>query len=338
MVRDVAALALLALTACHDAAMPGAKANGGAPRPVQVIASVDLDPVASAHEFSGLAWDSRKGVLLAISDRFPVIAEIRPSADFRAWTFGARIAVSGVAPWDGEGIVWLGDQLIIANERPARLVETDRTGKWIRDLPLPEHFSTCRNNRCLESLTVTSDSRYLFTANEAALPSDGPEPSDERGTTVRIARIDRTKGETKEWAYATDPVCAPGPNGEVGVTDLVALDATSLLVLERSYVPNVQNRIRLYRVRLEGEDVLTLPDARTVAPLRKTLLFDIADLDPARPFVPNYEGMCLGPQLSDGRALLFLVSDDNARADQIARLLVLAVSLAPSSLETAALR
>ena len=41
----------------------------------------------------------------------------------------------------------------------------------------------------------------------------------------------------------------------------------------------------------------------------------------------NYEGMALGPVLPDGRRSLILVTDDNNRPDQVARILVLGISL-----------
>jgi hypothetical protein len=43
------------------------------------------------------------------------------------------------------------------------------------------------------------------------------------------------------------------------------------------------------------------------------------------PLLDNYEGLAVGPVLPDGRQSLILVSDDNARTDQFARIVVLAV-------------
>ena len=43
------------------------------------------------------------------------------------------------------------------------------------------------------------------------------------------------------------------------------------------------------------------------------------------PILDNYEALAIGPALADGRRLLFVTSDDNASASQVARVLVLAV-------------
>jgi hypothetical protein len=310
----------------------GAQGSSGSAStpPFEVVAMLDLaadDP--RSEELSGIVWDPERRVVLAISDEHPRIVELRPSADFRSWTFGEVMTVEGVTPWDGEGIAMHGKRLFMANEGPSRVVELDRAGRMRAELPLPAHFQSCRTNRCLESLSVTPDGRYLFTSNESTLAVDGPAPTADAGATVRILRIDLETGARREWAYLTDPVCTRGNDGEVGVVDLVALGGDEVLVLERSYVARVANRVRLFRVKLEGADVLAQPRLEAAPPPKKTFLFDIADWDAARPFVPNYEGICLGPRLADGRRLLFLVSDNNGHADQRATLLVVATRLVP---------
>jgi hypothetical protein len=282
---------------------------------MEVIATVNLpfsDP--RSHELSGITWDAARGVALAISDETPQVVEVRPSSDFRSWSLGDVTAVQDVVPWDGEGIALAGDRMFIANERPPRVVELERTGRARGDLVLPEYFRSCRPNRCLESLSAAPDGRHLFTANETSLESDGPAPNVDKGATIHIVRFDLETGARREWRYLTDAVCAAGPAGEVGVSDLAALGSDDLLVMERSYVPNVKNRVRVYRVRLASSEAV-----------RKELVLDVSDLEPSHSFVPNYEGIGIGPRLPDGRRLLLLVSDDNARPDQRRTLLVLAM-------------
>lgn len=281
---------------------------------VETVAYVDLPfDEPKGRELSGITWDERRGVALAISDETPHLVELRPSADLRTWSFGEALPIRAVRPWDGEGVALAGDRLFVANERPPRVVELDRAGATLADLRLPEHFLSCRNNRCIESLTTSPDGRFLFTATESSLETE-LEPDVHAGATVHILGVDLQTGEQREWRYATDPVCAEGVGGEIGVSDMAALGRDELLVMERSYVPHVRNRIRLYRVHLGQAEIV----------VSKTLLLDVAELDPSR-FVPNYEGICLGPRLPDGRASLLLVSDDNGKVDQKARLLVLAV-------------
>ena len=118
----------------------------------------------------------------------------------------------------------------------------------------------------------------------------------------------------------------------MGVSDLMALSSTDLLVLERSYVPGVGNAVRLYRAEFAGDDVVDLGNlgAGTVA-MEKRLVTEFGDLPGATvvpraaggPRYPNYEGMALGPELPGGGHALFIISDDNAREEQVTRILVL---------------
>lgn len=272
------------------------------------------------RELSGIAWDDRTGVFWAISDGIPRLVAVRPSADYRGWSLAEEKPVTGIEPWDAEGIAISRGRLFVANERPPRIVELDASGGVIAEMTLPAQLQSCRANRCLESLSATSDGRFLFTANESPLLSDGAEGTVTEGARIHIIRIDLATGARREWPYVTDPVCAEGPRGEIGVSDLAALSEDELLVLERSYVPEVENRIRIYRTRLGEEGA---------APARRELFLDIADVDRSKPFVPNYEGIALGPRLPDGRRVLVLVSDDNARTSQRATLLVLAARVGP---------
>jgi hypothetical protein len=242
-------------------------------------------------------------------------------------------------PWDGEGLVLIDSGFLVANEAGPHLYEVDRGGHLRAEIPLPPHFASSVPNAALESLSLSLDGRFLFTANERALRDDGGPPTTSRGTNVRILRIDRSSGAHVEFAYRTDPVFAIGDGGEVGVADVAALSSTDVLVLERAYVPHVGNQIRIYRVDLSrASDVLAVtslaPDT-SVAP--KVLVVDLANIagqdrrhgEPpgGHPLFANYEGMALGPRQPDGRRILFLVSDDNGKLDQIPRVLVLALDL-----------
>src|SRR5262249_7767359 len=114
-----------------------------------------------------------------------------------------------------------------------------------------------------------------------------------------------------------------------GLSDLVALDSSTLLALERGFVAGVGNTIRIYRVPLAGASDVTdrtsLNDP-ALAPLPKTLLVALASCpsggarNPAQqpnPLLDNFEGLALGATLPDGRRTLLLVSDDNFGRDQV---------------------
>jgi hypothetical protein len=307
---------------------------------VTLLAWFDLprdDP--RSVELSGIAWDDATRTLFAISDNMPEIVPLRPTPDYRAWFFGEVIRVDVPAQWDGEGIVLVEEGFAIANEFGPHVFLVDRGGRATAELPLPEHFSRILRNRAFEALTISPDGRSIFVANETALDGDGPQPSETTGTTVRILHIDRNTLRAAEYAYRTDAVFAPGEGGNVGVADMAALSEHELLVLERHFVPNTGNTVRIYRVGLAGAaDVIDVENLSTETPtVPKTLLVDLAALPdggvpPLRQPQPNrlldnYEGLALGPLLPDGRRVLFVISDDNGNPMQTPRILVLAANV-----------
>lgn len=289
---------------------------------------------------SGLAWDEASRTLFAISDDLPKIVPLNLSADFQTVTFGEIIPVTVPHAWDGEGIALRpplpapegeGPRFWISNEVGPHVYALDAAGAIESEIPLPSHFQRIRPNLSLESLTLTPDGRYLFTANEQALT--GELPGSGQGTLVRILRHDLLTGAQAEFAYRAEP---SGLTGRPAVSELAALSSTELLVLERSFLPILGNGVTIYRADLTAAaDVIAeefLTDQAPAVP--KTLFLDLAALaddDFPLPLEPqlnrildNYEGLALGPSLPDGRRVLFLVSDDNKNPTQVARLLVLA--------------
>jgi len=171
----------------------------------------------------------------------------------------------------------------------------------------------------------------------AALVPDGPAASPSRGTLVRIWRRELGTSKDQEFAYRTEPLGA-GRGGDMGVSELAALSGDGLLVLERGYQKGYGNTVRIFRTVLTGaRDISGASSLDEGTPsLEKALVVDLAALhDPGmllrgpqpNSLLENYEAMSIGPVLADGRRLLFLISDDNGRADQVTRILVLSLRL-----------
>lgn len=303
------------------------------PQPrVELIALVELPRGDATAGLSGAWFDPGTRSLFALQDTQAQIVPLIASADFRSWTVGEPLPLRGRpdASWDGEAITRAGAELFaVTVESSARIERFSLTGEYRGLLSVPAAFARARSNKGLEALAAAPSGRFLFFANEAALPEDGELATRTSGTRVRVVRhaLTAPASPDRERAYLTDPLAqAGGEEGELGVSDLAALSDSVLLVLERGYQPGYGNSVRIFRVDLAAEGEL----------LPKTLIADLGALPAGgvaphapqpNPLLENYEALCVGPRLHDGRTLLFVISDDNARAEQRPRVLVLAARL-----------
>ena len=193
------------------------------------------------------------------------------------------------------------------------------TGKQVALAPVPEVFRKAIYNSSLESLTISSDGLKMYTANEDTLVCDGKPANREQGGLVRIQEFTRPDGKSpwtasRQFRYRTDPVGGDPYKGIAisGVADLCSVGNGELIVLEREmsqknpFFPTFRGR--LYSVSTEGGG----------EELVKRRLWD------ANTVFANYEGVCLGPTLTDGRMTLLLISDGGHRAEK--RMKVLALS------------
>ena len=332
LIRSAAALGVVACSSTPKATAPATKPLSG---PVSVWSWFDLpanDP--RSGELSGIAWDGASRTLWAVQDKAPRIIGLHPDERLEHWSFGEVVEVGITGPLDMEGLVLFPEGFIIASEEGPRIVELDNHGNLRGEIPVPSRFRDARTNKSLESLTMSPDGRFLFTTSEGALERDGALASVSAGTRVRILRLERHKGESSEHVYTTDPATREG--GDYGVADLAAVSDEELLVLERGWAKGEGNSGRIYRTTLDPAasclGVATLPERQPT--LAKTLVTDLSKLVavgvPAskqpqpNALMDNYEGLAIGPTLHDGRPTLIVVSDDNGRSDQYARILVLA--------------
>ena len=254
---------------------------------------------------------------------------------------------------DPEGAAFTKDgSLLVSSEGQAAagvapfLREFDTDGKPVRTFALPDRYLPrfghgVRHNLAFEALTITPDDRYAIVATENALAQDGPKSSLEAGSPARIARFAiETASLVDEYLYWVEPVASPaaivGGLEVAGLVELIALDETRLLALERSFSVGAGNVIRLFLVSLEGatdishHESLADIDLTTIQSASKRLLIDLSDLGVG---LDNIEGMAFGPPLGDGRRSLILVGDDNFNYPiQVSQILAFAVSTEPTSI------
>jgi hypothetical protein len=141
-------------------------------------------------------------------------------------------------------------------------------------------------------------------------------------------------------AYVTDAIpAAPVPPqtfADNGISEILAIDAFRLLVLERSFTAGVGNSLRLYQVDTrDGSDTLQQDTLSPGAwqPMRKTLVANLDDFvaingqpRPGLRRLDNTEGMAWGPRIPDkngklGPRTLVLISDDNFNPRQITQII-----------------
>jgi len=261
---------------------------------------------------------------------------------------GGAFKANGVDP-EGAAFTANGNLLVSSEGQAAAGIppfvrEFELDGQPVRTFVLPDRYLPLpdrgvRHNLAFEALTVTPDKRYAIVATENALIQDGPKSTLETRSPSRIARFDtQTALLVDEYLYWVEPVASPstlvGGLEVAGLVELIALDETHLLSLERSFSMGAGNTIRLFLVSLEestdisDRDSLAEVDLESIRPATKQLLVDLSDLGVN---LDNLEGMTLGPQLADGRRSLILMGDDNFNFPvQVSQILAFAVSSEPT--------
>ncbi|MFT3684899.1 MAG: esterase-like activity of phytase family protein [Phycisphaerales bacterium] len=257
---------------------------------------------------------------------------------------GIALNASGNGFWvsnEGDASVGVGPSVGFYNRATGQLTSTISVNgaRYNPNANAPANTVGIRNNLAFETLTLTPDASSLFTATENALVQDGPASAVGVGTRSRILRFDAVTGATTgEFLYNTGPVINnPTPAGSFatnGLVDMLALDNTHFLALERSFSTGVAgNAIRLYQVDLNGAtdisgiDSLNAVDPASVTAVSRTLLLDFDTLGIT---LDNVEGLTLGPVLPDGSRMLVLVADNNFSATQVTQVLAFSVNVVPT--------
>ncbi|WP_410667099.1 esterase-like activity of phytase family protein [Amycolatopsis sp. cmx-4-68] len=244
-----------------------------------------------------------------------------------------------VDPWTGD-YYWSqeGERTATTLIDPS-IREARRDGRYVRDLPIPANEKMTptagpRQNLVLEGLTFAAFGSLVASDVEGPLLQDGPESTRTTGGVSRITLQSRFGPVLAQYAYPQEPIFAsPVPAGAfatTGVSSMLAVDQadpTKFLMMERSFVTGVGNKVRVYEIDTKGAtnvlNVTSLAEAKHVKPVKKRLLFDAADLGLST--VDNLEGMTWGPKLPNGERSLIIVSDNNFSATQVTQFAALAV-------------
>ncbi|TLS47377.1 hypothetical protein FE633_04990 [Streptomyces montanus] len=252
-------------------------------------------------------------------------------------TTGEPFAAKAVDPeavrWtpDGNSLLWTSEGASSSGQ-PAFVREATASGGYVRELPLPKAYAPVRsasgaltagvrNNQALEGLTLAPDGSKAVTITENALVQDGPAAGLTAKSPSRLLVMDRETGAAEaEHVYEVDPISdaptapLPAPVGtysaDRGVSEILAINETDYLTVERSFASGVGFSIRLYWTSTIGATDVNGKEkiSGSEKPMPKKLLYDFTtsgtDAD-------NVEGITWGPKLPDGSRSLVLVADDN---------------------------
>lgn len=185
-----------------------------------------------------------------------------------------------------------------------------------RMLNLPPEFIAHNGNYGLESIAYNDSTHTFWTTTESTLPTDATNGIANR---LRLQAVNDSLQPCGQWTYVMDKPHSTkqARNYAMGVSELLALDDGSLLVLEREfYVPKSKIgawcQIKIYQV--------WPTDANMTAPLDKHLVYRFSTrLTVFNHGIANYEGMCLGPRLTDGSQCIILVSDSQGQYGGVLR-------------------
>ncbi|MEL7001939.1 MAG: esterase-like activity of phytase family protein [Bacteroidota bacterium] len=260
---------------------------------------------------SGIDYDAKTGHYLLISDagkkngngRYYVL-DIDLENDFSIEF--KEVVYLPKGKLRGEGIRTLDNGLLITDERTINRRERsfffhiDKENN-MTEIPLPKTYKKPMwDNSGFEGLGLSEDGNKAFIALERAMP----ESTDRYMVGILEYNIQDVNITPKEYYY---PLQRKMPGN--GISEVVAFDDTSLLVIERDWVsPN--NYVTLYSVNLKGSENNNPESGGSTPVLKPTKVFSFpntVEIGNKTFKVNNIEGATFSP---DGEFLI-LVSDNN---------------------------
>ncbi len=299
----------------------------GVPVRVRYVGHQDLPDVPWAHGLSGLHWTGAGLRFDAVQDNAwrgmgPYLIELTTDDTLLHWTGRLRTDLS-VRPYDGlEAVTRWGGGLLVSTDGDDTEgvpiephIVTPMLGQPARvTVSVPSVMRVLSANSGIEAMSVTPDGLTLYFGTERPRRVGGVCEG-----FVRIARVRETE-PVRLYRYE---LSREGSGRDVGLDEMVALGDDWLLTLERGYTEGVGSAVRIYATHLWTATQPGSPEGTT----DKTLVADLVTLpregfvtllstgQRVHPALGNYEGMSLGPCLSDGSRAMVLVTDDNWDGD-----------------------
>jgi hypothetical protein len=226
---------------------------------------------------SGLAFDSEKNKLLAISDDRSVINDARfYEFDLKLDDKNFKVTPTDVvilknkdgkafkkSTIDFEGITFLNGDLLVSSEGsikhdpaiPPEVIQFTRLGLYKNNIEIPEKFlpvkdkenkTGVRDNLAFEGLSSTPDMKTVWVGTEEALYQDDRTSTPTYDSVIRLIQYKDSK-PVKEVAYQLAKVpsikVAGLVVGETGLSEMLAIDDNNFYTIERSYLPLAKKTI-----------------------------------------------------------------------------------------------
>ena len=246
---------------------------------------------------------------------------------------------------DPEGIrVGANGNFYISDEYGPYLFEFNRQGHLVQRIDVPSTYliaspsadpnaellgntSGRQANRGMEGLAISPDGGTLIGMMQNALLQDNalvPGTVDRQSVNTRIYTVNVYTGETHQYVYVLDAF-----NRGQGVSEILAINDHEFLVVERdnrSWLTSgtAPTRKNIYKIDLSGATdvsaVASLPAGALpaeIVPVTKSLFINMLDpayglhLNDANAIAEKIEGLAWGPDLADGRHVLYVVSDND---------------------------
>lgn len=273
-----------------------------------VYAIVDDKDATDGYKLLELQFDDRKGKVLHAQ-----LLEPQGMGQRRNQGKGIMRDCEGACYFPSAGTVF------VSGETYQDILEYDRMGNPTgRKLAIPESFGRkhIASNYGFEALTYNAVQHRFWTTTERLLLPDGTSP-----VRLRLLSFGDDLQPSLSYVYQMDEPLKQqlSQNNAHGVASMLALDNGKLLVLEReAYSPKMKVGAfvnhKIYAVDLAQAHPVSLDtpmsEVSEAQVVRKELLVEFKTrLNVFRRNLANYEGMCLGPRLADGRQTLLLISD-----------------------------
>lgn len=235
---------------------------------------------------------------------------------------------AGVSVRDCEGIAYhpLMNTVFISGEGDQAILEYAMDGQPTgRGLNVPAAYRKIVPNYGFEALTYCPQTRRFWTTTEATLPADGPYAAPTQGGVANVLRLqafDENLQPVAQYPYRMDAGHSErfGTTYVCGVSAMTALPDGRLLILERE-VNVMKNYLgsttvcKLFLVQpATGWQIDASTDLRRLDGNKFLVKQLLASFKTNLTNFANYEGMCLGRKLADGRQTLLLISDSQGGA------------------------